>query len=146
MMFVDTTAELNLKRYFKGASLHAHVQFVRYGLVAVAAFTVDIGSLAAQVNILHIHYLVAAAFAFCLGLIVNFLLSTAWVFSAYQSRNRLFEFGIFAITGLVGLGLTEVLIWLFTAQFHLFYLISKLAAAFIVVIWNFAARKVLLYR
>ena len=61
-------------------------------------------------------------------------------------RNRKWEFTIFALTGVVGLGFTELLMWFFTGPLHLFYLVSKLIAAFIVVIWNFSARKVLLYR
>ena len=114
MSIVEQISDLNRASYFRGASKHVHVQFLRYGFVALAAFAVDFGSLALQVSLFHINYLIAAGVAFCLGLVVNYLLSTAWVFSAYQARNRWVEFGVFALTGLIGLGLTELLIWVST--------------------------------
>ena len=46
---------------------------------------------------------------------------------------------------LIGLGLTELLMWLFTDGLGLFYLVSKAIAAVIVLLWNFFAKK-LMYR
>ena len=46
---------------------------------------------------------------------------------------------------LIGLGLTELLMWAFTDGLGLFYLLSKAIAAVIVLLWNFFAKK-LMYR
>ena len=55
------------------------------------------------------------------------------------------EFILFIIISLIGLGLTEWLMWLFTDGLGLFYLASKAIAAVIVLLWNFFAKK-LMYR
>ena len=146
MGLVEHFSGTSMIGYFKGDSKRTHVQLFRYGFVAAAAFAVDFGVLALLASDFHVNYLLAAAVSFILGLVTNYVLSTVWVFSAYSARNRKYEFGIFALTGIVGLALTEVLIWFFTSPLHLYYLLSKLIAAFIVVIWNFSARKMLLYR
>jgi len=93
------------------------------------------------------HYLLAACFGFVAGLVFNFLLSRALVFRAETARvGRLLEFAGYALIGLVGLGLTEALLYFFTeiVQFH--YMISKVVASAVVLFWNFFARKVILYR
>jgi putative flippase GtrA len=146
MTLAEKLSRQHLKSYFAGASHRTKVQFFRYAFVAVAAFIVDFGCLAILASGYHVNYLLAAAFAFMLGLITNYVLSVKWVFSAYNASNRTREFIIFALVGLVGLGLTEILLWFFTESFNIHYLASKLLTAFIVVIWNFTARKLLLYR
>jgi putative flippase GtrA len=70
----------------------------------------------------------------------------SWVFNKRKLDNRTFEFGIFAIIGIVGLGLNEVLLWFFTQELLIYYLLSKIFAAAIILFWNFFARKYLLFR
>jgi len=47
---------------------------------------------------------------------------------------------------LIGLVLNEALIWFFTSYIGLFYLISKINAAVIILLWNFFARKYALFK
>jgi putative flippase GtrA len=53
---------------------------------------------------------------------------------------------VFAVIGLVGLGLNELLIYFFTEYADLYYLISKMFAAALILLWNFSARKLTLFR
>ena len=55
--------------------------------------------------------------------------------------SREAEFMVFVIISLIGLGLTELLMWVFTDGLGLFYLLSKAIAAVIVLLWNFFAKK-----
>ena len=121
------------------------VQLLKYVFVGGVAYTVDFGSLFVLTDIVKIHYLISAAIAFILGLITNYILSIFWVFSQRTLSNRRVEFLVFTIIGLVGLGLNEIIIWFFTeiTQFH--YLISKVCSTFVVFIWNFSARKKILF-
>lgn len=136
-----------VRGYFKGSThSRTHVQLFRYGFVAAIAFAVDFGTLAVLVSGFDVWYLEAAAIAFILGLLTNYGLSTLWVFQGYSNSSRKKEFLTFLVTGLIGLGLTELLIWAFTSGLGIHYLASKLITAFIVVMWNFSSRKVLLYR
>jgi putative flippase GtrA len=122
------------------------VQFVRAIFVGAAAFSVDVGTLWALTGLGHVHYLVSAACGFVLGLAVNYVLSTGWVFNRRTLDSRTMEFAVFALIGLVGLGLTELLMWLLTDIGGLFYLVSKIVTTVVVYSWNFGARKRLLFR
>ncbi len=122
------------------------IQLFRYMFVGGAAFIVDFVSLFILTDFFGIYYLISAAIAFILGLIANYLLSVSWVFNKRTLENRTFEFGIFAIIGIVGLGLNEVFIWFFTQDLQIYYLFSKIFAAAIIFFWNFFARKFTLFR
>lgn len=118
-------------------------QFLRYAIVGGIAFVVDAGSLWIMGRF--INYLIAAAIAFILGLIANFVLSKLFVFTD-QKKNKVVEFISYGIIGVIGLGITELLMWLLTDKLGLYFIISKIITAVIVLIWNYAARKILLYR
>lgn len=109
------------------------------------AFLLDFSTLFLLTRFLGLHYLLSGGIAFGLGLATNYLLSISWVFNVHRLENRFAEFGVFAVIGLVGLLLTEVLLWFFTEKLSLHYLISKLASVFFVYLWNFSARRYLLF-
>ena len=135
-----------LKRLFSEPTTQPFIQFFRYVFVGGCSFLVDAGVLWLCVHA-GLHYLVGACFGFVAGLVCNFLLSRALVFRAQEARvGRLLEFAGYALIGLVGLGLTEALLYFFTEIVLLHYMLSKVIASAIVLFWNFFARKVLLSR
>ena len=135
-----------IKKLFKDDTEKTLIQLFRYTFVGGAAFLVDIGSLYILTSFVGIYYLISAAIAFILGLIVNYLLSIGWVFNNRTLDSAKLEFGVFALIGVVGLGFNEVLIWFFTDYVHIFYLISKMIAAVLILFWNFFARKFTLFK
>jgi putative flippase GtrA len=140
------TSKSRVAALFTNATDNTFVQLFRYLFVGGGAFLVDFGSLYVLTEFAHIHYLVAAALAFLLGLVTNYMLSISWVFSSHKMGNRWLEFAVFALIGLVGLGLNELIIWQCTETLGFHYLVSKMAAAAIVLFWNFFARKFALFR
>lgn len=122
------------------------IQFFRYIFVGGVAFLVDFTSLYIFTDYFGIFYLISAAIAFILGLIINYVLSVTWVFNRRTLDNKTMEFGVFAFIGIIGLGLNELFIWFFTAEMNFFYLISKILAAIIILFWNFSARKLTLFK
>ena len=121
------------------------VQFVRYSFVGGLAFLVDFGTLWGLAHFAGIHYLLAAGAGFVLGLAVNYMLSVLWVFDTHRVSGRQLEFLLFAIIGLVGLGMTELFMYLFTDLGHVHYLLSKILTAILVYAWNFLARRFMLF-
>lgn len=122
------------------------IQFVRYVFVGGCSFLVDAGVLW-LITRTGLHYLIAAIFGFVAGLLCNYFLSKLFVFQKEAARVTPFvEFLAYAIIGLIGLALTEALLFFFTDIVHLYFMISKVISAAIVLIWNFLARKLLLYR
>jgi len=130
---------------FRDHTDKTRIQLFRYIFVGGAAFLVDFTSLFILTQYFGIFYLISAAVAFILGLIANYFLSVKWVFNNRKLENRSFEFGVFAIIGMMGLGLNEFLIWFFTQDIQIFYLFSKILAAVIILFWNFFARKFILF-
>ena len=142
----DTTrARAIIDRLFIAPTSNIWLQLLRYGFVGGVAFLVDYGSLCLLTEVFGLHYLLSAAVAFILGLVVNYLISISWVFNADRTSSPLKEFAVFAIVGIIGLGLNELVIYLFTDVLHVHYMVSKLISTAIVFFWNFFARKMLLF-
>ena len=134
-----------LHRLFAGQASGTLTQLILYGFVGGLAFIVDYGSLWFLTEVCGLHYLLSAAIAFVLGLVCNYLLSTSWVFSGRRLENRWAEFAVFALIGIVGLGLNELIMWVGTDLLHLHYMLSKIISTAIVFFWNFFARKFILF-
>ena len=123
---------------------NSFVQFFRYGLVSGVALLVDFGSLVFFTEVFHLHYLTSATLGFVLGLITNYLLSVLWVFD--KSKYSFWvEFLTFCLIGVVGLGINNGVMWLLTSSFGVFYVYSKIVATGFTFIWNFTARKLILF-
>lgn len=122
------------------------IQLMRYAVVGGVAFVVDYGSLWLLTELAGLHHLVSAAIAFVLGLTCNYLISTAWVFGESKVKNRWLEFSAFALIGIVGLGLNELIIYLCTDICSLHYMLSKIISTALVFFWNFFARRFLLFK
>ncbi len=133
------------EKLFKIKTDNLYIQMFRYTFVGGIAFLVDFITLYCFTEIFNIHYLISAAIAFIFGLTTNYILSIIWVFKYRKVRNKIFEFGIFALIGIVGLVLNELIIWTFTEFLAFHYLISKIFSTAIVYFWNFFARRYILY-
>lgn len=140
------TLKTSLGKLLKYQTDKTLIQLFRYILVGGMAFLVDFMSLFILTEFFGVYYLVSAAIAFILGLLVNYVMSISWVFNKRALDNRKFEFGIFGIIGVIGLGLNEFFIWFFTAELSIYYLISKVMAAILILFWNFFVRKITLFR
>ncbi len=134
-----------LKKLFLEETDNWFIQLFRYLFVGGAAFLVDYGLLVLLTEVFGLHYLVSATISFIAGLIVNYLLSTSWIFRKSKMENKWAEFLIFSIIGVVGLLLNNLLLYLFTDLAHIHYMISKLITTAIVMLWNFGARKIILF-
>jgi len=121
-------------------------QLLRYGVVGGIAFVVDYGTLWLLTEVMGCHYLFSAGISFVLGLIVNYVLSTQWVFGQGRLNSQWAEFAAFALIGVVGLGLNELIIWGCTNGLGLHYMLSKIVSTILVFFWNFLARRFLLFR
>ena len=116
-------------------------QFVRYGFVAILAFTVDFGLLFLLTNYLHIFYIFSASCSFLVSSVVNYLLSTRWVFCQRSRLPVFLEIVFFIIITLVGLFFNDVILWFVTEKLGVFYLLSKIVAGVIVFFWSFFSRR-----
>ena len=121
-------------------------ELVRSIATSMISFSVDIGILALLTEVFLVFYLVSAAISFGIGVTVSYALSVLWVFGRRRIPSKAAEYALFVLIGVIGLGLNEALLWLFTERLSIYYLLSKLIAAVLIFAWNFGARKYLLFR
>lgn len=133
-------------KLFVAPTTNIWLQLLRYGFVGGVAFVADYGSLFVLTHYAGVHYLWSAGIAFCIGLTVNYLLSISWVFNQNRSAKPWVEFVVFALIGVVGLGLNELIMYVATDLISLHYMLSKLISTAIVFCWNFFARKLIIFK
>ncbi len=143
---VDTSVTKPLKPHFLRPKDSILIQMFRYGVTGLVAFLVDFGILVALTEWAAFHYMLAAVWGFLGGLVTNYLLSIHWVFSNRALADKRAEFSVFALIGIGGLLVTEVVLWAGTEVFLQDYRISKIVAVAVVLGWNFGLRKYLLFR
>lgn len=120
------------------------IQLIRYTIVGGLAFAIDFGLLFILTEYIGLFYVLSATLSFIAGLLLNYFISTSWIFKSVI-KNKQIEFTLFALIGVIGLGLNDLLIWIFTEKFHLYYMFSKLVTAVLVYLWNFFGRKYFLF-
>lgn len=129
---------------FQDATNNVLIQLLRYGIVGGISFVGDFSTLFALTEFLDINYLISASAAFCVGVVINYILSIIWVFNSKDSDGRRSsEFIGWLIIGLIGLGLNALIMWFFTEIFSFHYLGSKIISTILVFAWNFLARRFL---
>ncbi|WP_246725494.1 GtrA family protein [Beijerinckia sp. L45] len=132
------------ERLVAGASRPFVIDLVRYGLVSVAALLCDYGLLLVLVAG-GLHYLVAAAISFSAGMGVAYALSVRFVFPDRRDRSRLREAAGFFAVGFAGLLLTQLLLIVFVSGLSLDVAIAKIPTTGCVFIFNFLARRGLVF-
>lgn len=119
-------------------------QILKFGVVGGIAFVIDYITLIVCKEIFNINVLLSAAIAFTVSVIFNYILSIKWVFDVNKEKDSRKNFIIFIIFSIIGLGLTELIMWFGTDIIKINYLIVKIIATGIVMIFNFITRKVFL--
>lgn len=128
-------------------------EFLRYAVVGGISFLADFGTLTLFEELIlkdqsNWRIFVSTAAGFVVGLAVNYILSLTFVFRAEDNKSSgksVAAFTIFAIVGLIGLGITEVLMHLGVNVLHFNYMIIKVVTAAIVLVWNYLGRKIFIF-
>ena len=120
-------------------------EIFRYLIVGGTAFVFDYGTLLLLNKIFGVNYLIAATVSFGVGIAVNYLGSIFFVFQVRSMGNVHLERAIFLVIGILGLGINDGMLFLLTGQLLIPVEYSKLITQVIVLFWNFAARKFILF-
>lgn len=120
------------------------IQLFRTAVIGVISLVIDLSFLYLFTEA-GVYYLFSAFLSFWVSLVANYLLVRRFVFVA-SKLNRRVELAGYLVIAVVGLVLTEILMFVFTEKVGVFYMLSKFFAAVIVLLWTFSARKFWLYR
>ena len=117
-------------------------QIIKFGFVGGTSFLIDSGILFLLTEFAGVHYLISGAISFTASVIYNYILSIKWVFDAKEDVNKVQELAVFIGLSVIGLGLNQLFMWLFVDIFHIYYMLSKIIATAIVMVYNFVTRKI----
>lgn len=121
------------------------LQIVKFGLVGAIAFVIDYGLMVLLTEVFNIYSLISAAISFTVSVIFNYIASVKWVFDVDNEKNsKSKQLIVFIILSVIGLIINELIMWVMDVKFSIHYMISKLVATFVVMVWNFITRKLFL--
>jgi putative flippase GtrA len=118
---------------------------IGYTAVSGGALLVDLTMLWVLVHYFSWWYLAVATASFSAGLSVAYALSVKLVFQHRRLRDRRLEFASFASIGGVGVAINAAVISFGVKYLGQQYLIAKCGAAGFTFLWNFVARRQLLF-
>lgn len=116
-------------------------QILKFGIVGVIAFVIDYSFLYIFTEIFNINYLISSALSFTISLIFNYIASIKWVFNV-SHKQTITDIIIFVILSVIGLGINQLIMFVSVEKLNIYYMISKLFATAVVMVWNFITRKI----
>lgn len=117
----------------------------KYFLVSALSLAVDLALFWFLVKKAQVFYLSANVVSVSAGLIVNYVLSVAFVFKERRLKSRWAEFAGFVVIGLLGLAVNEAGVAILIGMVRLPIVIGKIGAAGISFVFNFVVRRAVLF-
>lgn len=148
---VNVSVESSKSRTFEYRDLAK--ELLRYSFVGVSSFFLDAFVLYLCENFIFNNageagVLFSSAIGFIVGLIYNYIMSVKFVFKNTNNSKSLMEnFIIFTIIGIVGFLLTQVgmIIGMKILSIN-HYMGVKIVVALLVFVWNYTARKIMVFK
>ncbi|MBR6533838.1 MAG: GtrA family protein [Clostridia bacterium] len=119
-------------------------QIIRFSIVGFICTVIDFALLYILKEFLDINVYLSTAIAFTVSVIVNYILSVLFVFDVDKSKNQSKGFILFVVFSVIGLILTEGIMHVGTQWLEFNYLIIKIFATLMVMVFNFVTRKLFL--
>lgn len=117
------------------------VQIFRFGIVGVVATIIDFIFLYLFREVCNFNVVVANTLSFVISVLYNYFASLTFVFDVNEEKSKTRNFIIFIICSVIGLGINDLIVWVVTDMLNIHYMISKVVATIVVMVFNFVTRK-----
>jgi len=122
------------------------IQILKFLVVGVIATIIDWTVYYCLYNLLKINPLIANVGAFSISVVYNYIASVKWVFDVNSKKSKKQMFTEFMILSIIGLLITEGIIYLGTNMLKIDPMVIKIIATGVVMVFNFITRKIFLER
>lgn len=116
-------------------------QIMKFGFVGFLCFFIDYGIMVFLTELFGVNYLLSSGISYSISTIVNYILSVTVVFETDKDKNRIKEFILFVFLSVIGLGVNELCMKIGVDLLHIHYMIVKIGATAVVMVYNFVTRK-----
>lgn len=120
------------------------LQIFKFVIVGGIATIIDFIVLFILKEFIGLNEIVANTISFTVSVIYNYIASVKWVFDVDENKNKSTQFIIFITFSIIGLLINNLILWICIDKFSLYYLIGKVIATGIVMVFNFITRKLFL--
>lgn len=120
------------------------IQIFKFVIVGGIATIIDWVVYYILYNIMRINPLVANIGSFSISVVYNYIASVKWVFTVNEQKTKKRLFIEFVILSIIGLLLTEIIIYGGIKYMNIEAMVIKIIATAIVMVFNFVTRKIFL--
>lgn len=117
------------------------MQIAKFIVVGGTATVIDFVLLFVLKEFVGLNEIVSNTISFTISLIYNYIASVKWVFDVDKNKKQEQQFLIFIIFSIIGLLINNLILWICIDKLKIHYLIGKVIATAIVMVFNFVTRK-----
>jgi putative flippase GtrA len=120
-------------------------QIIKFAIAGASGAVVELGLYTLLVSFFSVHYLTANILSIITGILVNYLISQKWVFESGRYQPRA-EFLAFCVVSAITIAFNQTIVWLLVDYAELHNVLAKIMAILTVAIFNFFAKKYLVFK
>ena len=120
------------------------IQMFKFAIVGLVATIIDFLLLFLFKELFNINTIIANTLSFSISVIFNYLASIKWVFIVNKEKSETANVIVFIVFSVIGLLINDLLMYICIDKLRIYYMISKVIATLIVMIFNFITRKLFL--
>lgn len=120
------------------------IQIFKFGIVGVIATIIDFLFLFIFKELCHLDTILSNTLSFSISVIYNYIASVKWVFNINKNKNKKKTFITFIIFSVIGLLINDLIMHFCIDKLNIYYMLSKIIATVIVMVFNFITRKLFL--
>ncbi|MDD3404114.1 MAG: GtrA family protein [Hespellia sp.] len=120
------------------------VKLVKFGITGGVATVIDFAVLYLLKSVMGVNVYIAVVAAYFVSLTFHYYISMKYVFVAREDLSMTRKMVIFLITAVIGLGLNECIMWGCIEFAGMYYMVGKVLATGVVMVFNYLARHLLL--